>query len=206
MSRRIPKLLLASNNQGKLKEMRALLAEAPVELVTPTQLGLNLQVEEIGRTYAENAALKGMEFARLAGLLTMADDSGLEVDALDGAPGLHSARYAPRSGATDADRRAYLLQNLVGEPRPWMARFRCVVALVLPPGDDVHYAEGVCPGEIIPQERGTSGFGYDPVFLLPQLARTMAELNMEEKNRLSHRSRAIQAIEPTLLDILAKLS
>ncbi len=204
---RMPQLLLASNNQGKLREIRALLADIPVEIVTPSQLGVSLKVEESGGTYAENAALKGIAYARELGLLTMADDSGLEVDALDGAPGVQSARYAPKPGATDADRRAYLLRNLADKPRPWTARFRCVVVLVLPPDeaahDAVNYAEGVCPGEIIPEERGTNGFGYDPVFLLPELGRTMAELSMDEKNGLSHRARALRVAQPILLGLLA---
>jgi XTP/dITP diphosphohydrolase len=202
-----PQLLLASNNPGKLEEIRALLAGSPFEIVTPAQLGIRLEVDESGRTYAENAALKGVAFAQATGLLTMADDSGLEVDALDGAPGVCSARYAPKPGATDADRCTYLLRNLAHKPRPWTARFRCVVALVLLAGegsrDIVQVAEGICPGEIIPDERGENGFGYDPVFLLPELGRTMAELSMVEKNRLSHRARAVKAAQPVLLEMLS---
>ena len=199
------KILLASNNQGKLEEIRALLADVDVALVTPDQIGLKLEVDESGHTYAENAALKARAFAGEVGLLSMADDSGLEVDALDGAPGLNSARYAPHAGATDAHRRAYLLENLAGKPRPWRARFRCVIAIVTPPDSQVHYAEGACGGEIIPQERGRGGFGYDPIFLLPEYGRTMAELDMQEKNRISHRARAVQAARPILLELLAKL-
>ncbi|RME07041.1 MAG: non-canonical purine NTP pyrophosphatase, partial [Anaerolineae bacterium] len=118
-------------------------------------------------------------------------------DALDGAPGLHSARYAPHPNATDADRRAHLLQNLVPHPRPWTARFRCVVALVEPEGT-ARFFEGVCEGEIIPEERGDNGFGYDPIFVVEGLGRTMAELTMEEKNRLSHRARAVLAARRAL--------
>jgi XTP/dITP diphosphohydrolase len=191
------KLLLASNNPGKLREMRALLEDMPLELVTPQQAGLELEVAEDGSTYAENASRKALAFARAAGMLTLADDSGLEVAALGGEPGLYSARYMPKPGATDADRRAYLLQKLRGLPRPWLARFRCTVALADPAGR-VQFAEGACPGEIIPQERGQDGFGYDPIFLLPELGRTMAELTMQEKNRLSHRARAVLAARPLL--------
>ncbi len=192
------KLLLASNNPGKLREILALLEDLPLELVTPRQIGLALEVPEDGSTYADNAARKALAFARLAGMLTLADDSGLEVEALHGEPGLHSARYLPTPGATDADRRQYLLQKLKGLSRPWQARFRCTVALANPAGR-VQFAEGACPGEIIPEERGQGGFGYDPVFLLPELGRTMAELTMEEKNRLSHRARAIRAARPLLM-------
>jgi XTP/dITP diphosphohydrolase len=131
----------------------------------------------------------------------MSDDSGLEVEVLSGAPGIFSARYAPRLGATDADRRAYLLQQLSSYPRPWTARFHCTVALASPDGA-VHFSEGICQGEIIPQERGMNGFGYDPIFLIPELGRTMAELDMKEKNRLSHRAQAVLAIKPVILSLL----
>jgi XTP/dITP diphosphohydrolase len=117
---------------------------------------------------------------------------------LDGAPGVHSHRFAPQPGATDADRRRYLLTKLRELPRPWRARFRCVVALATPPGE-VEFAEGACDGEIIPQERGEFGFGYDPVFLVEGTDLTMAELPMEQKNRLSHRARAVIAIRLALL-------
>ncbi|MFC1878342.1 RdgB/HAM1 family non-canonical purine NTP pyrophosphatase [Chloroflexota bacterium] len=195
------KLLLASNNSGKLIEIQALLANLDLELVTPFKLGLTLDVEESGETYAENAHLKALAFSQATKLLTMADDSGLEVEALDGAPGLHSARYAPQPGANDADRRAYLLANLKGRRRPWLARFRCVICLVTLAGQ-AYYSEGICPGEIIPQERGQNGFGYDPIFLIPELGRTMAELDMERKNKLSHRALAVIAARPTLLNLL----
>lgn len=200
----MPKLLLASRNRGKLEELRAILQELPAELVTPYDLDLDLQVAETGSTYAENAARKAEAYARHTGLLTLADDSGLEVAALDGAPGLYSARYAPQPGATDADRRDYLLAQLGDQPRPWRAQFHCVVALA-PLDRPTRFAEGVCPGEIIPEERGDQGFGYDPIFLLPELDRTMAELEMEQKNQLSHRARALQAAWPELHKLLTKM-
>jgi len=109
---------------------------------------------------------------------------------LNGAPGLYSARYSPKPNATDADRRAYLLQNLQGKPRPWMARFHATIAIATPNGE-VHLTEGICEGEITPEERGTGGFGYDSIFLLSELGKTMAELSMGEKNRLSHRAKAV---------------
>jgi len=194
-------LLLASSNPGKLHEMRTLLEGLPVEMRTPSQVGLDLVVDEPGSTYAENAARKARAYARASGLLTLADDSGLEVDALGGLPGIRSARFAPQAGATDADRRAYLLEQLEGHPRPWTAHFHCTVALAATSGE-LRYAEGDCYGEVIPIERGGHGFGYDPIFLLPVLGRTMAELSTAEKNRLSHRARAVQAALPMLTEMI----
>jgi XTP/dITP diphosphohydrolase len=206
------KLLIATNNKGKVKELRDLLQGLAVELVTPADLNLTLEVEEDGETYVENARKKAIAFAQASGLISLADDSGLEVDALDGAPGLHSARYAPpspphfqgkwggRGGLTDADRRAYMLQNLQGKPRPWTAHFHATIAVAI--GDKVEIAEGNCYGEIIPEERGNNGFGYDPIFFIPELNQTMAELDMETKNRLSHRARAVLNVIPILQGLL----
>jgi XTP/dITP diphosphohydrolase len=196
------KLLLASYNQGKLHELRALLADVSMELISPTDLNLTLEVVEDGLTYQENAARKALAFARAGGYLSLADDSGLEVDALDGQPGLHSARFSSIPGATDRDRRTLLLQKVQTKPRPWAARFRCVIALASPAGQ-LSFSEGICPGEIIPEERGQNGFGYDPIFLLPELGKTMAELSMEEKNRLSHRARAVLAAKGILRQLAA---
>lgn len=198
---KMTKAVLATNNPGKLQELRALLADLPAALVSPTDLGLELQVAEVGETYTQNATLKARAFAQAAGLIALADDSGLEVEVLDGLPGLRSARFAPWPGASDADRRAYLLSLLQAYPRPWPARFRCVAAVVTPAGQ-VLTAEGVCPGLIIPHEHGTQGFGYDPIFYLPALGLTMAELDMETKNRISHRGRAIAALRPALIALL----
>ena len=202
------RLLIATNNRGKVKEIQALLSDLKVELVTPDLLGVELHVEEHGETYAENAALKAVAFSKLTGLLTLADDSGLEVDALGGQPGLYSARFSFQPGATDADRRAYLLhqlklQQLQGQARPWTARFRCVIALAAA-DRPVQFAEGICEGEIIPEERGANGFGYDPIFLFPALGKTMAELSMAEKNQISHRARAVMAARPLLASIVLK--
>ena len=194
------KLLIATNNKGKLKEIRAILHNLEVELLSPADLGLELDVEEDGQTYAENAAKKALAFSHSSGLLSLADDSGLEVDALDGAPGLYSARYSTLPNATDKDRRAYLLKNLNGIPRPWRARFRATVA-VAGPGRSVELAEGICPGELIPEERGSGGFGYDPIFLVDGTNQTMAELDMEEKNRLSHRGQALLNMHPILSEL-----
>ena len=161
------KLLLASENPGKLLEMQSLLVDLPVELLIPAQIGLSLAVEENGKTYADNAALKALAYTRISGLVTLADDSGLEVDALGGRPGLYSARFAPVPNATDADRRAYLLQQLNGMLQPWLAHFHCTVAIAEPAGS-LYFAEGECQGKIIAEERGQEGFGYDPIFFLPE--------------------------------------
>ncbi len=196
------RLLIATNNKGKIEEMRALLSGLNLELLTPEQLGMDLRVNEDGETYADNAEKKAVAFARITDMISLADDSGLEVEALGGAPGLYSARYTGKQGASDAERRALLLKNLEGKPRPWLARFRAAVAIAVPRGS-VQVIEGHCPGEIIPEERGTSGFGYDPIFFIPKLGRTMAELDMQEKNRISHRARAVMKARP-ILEMLAK--
>lgn len=210
------KLLIASNNKGKLNEIRAILKDLNLELVSPADIGLELEVDEDGQTYAKNATKKALAFAQASGLTSLADDSGLEVDALDGKPGLHSNRFGPpvtlppfstkieqdggRPERTDASRRAYLLEQLTGKPRPWAARFRATVAIV-GPGRSVQLVEGICPGQIIPEERGSGGFGYDPIFLLDGLDKTMAELDMEEKNRLSHRGQAVRGAIPILIEL-----
>jgi XTP/dITP diphosphohydrolase len=192
-------LLIATNNKGKVKELQDLLKDAGIELVTPAQIGLDLDVIEDGSTYAENASKKAVAFARSSGLVSLADDSGLEVDALGGAPGLYSARFGSTNGGklSDSERRAFLIQNLQDKPRPWTARFHATIAVAVPSGE-THLAEGFCEGEIIPEERGTGGFGYDPIFLLSELGKTLAELSMEEKNRLSHRARAVMNANPIL--------
>ncbi|MBN2148632.1 MAG: RdgB/HAM1 family non-canonical purine NTP pyrophosphatase [Anaerolineales bacterium] len=190
-------LLIATANRGKLAEIQALLRKIPLHLVLPADLGLSLEIEEHGHSYEENAALKAGAYVAASGLLTLADDSGLEVDALGGLPGIRSARFSSQPGATDAVRRSYLLQQLQGVCRPWLAHFHCTVALATPRGE-IFFTQGECHGEIIPQERGRNGFGYDPVFLLPGFGRTMAELTMEEKNRVSHRALAIQQAIPLL--------
>jgi XTP/dITP diphosphohydrolase len=198
----MPKLLIATENKGKMRELQELLSELPgIELILPSQLGIVLNVEETGSTYAENAALKARAYCEAGRMITLADDSGLEVYALDGAPGIYSARYSSKPGATDADRRAFLLENLKSKPRPWLAHFHAAIAIALP-GGEVRIAEGDCPGEIISEERGSNGFGYDPIFLLNEQGLTMAELGENEKNRLSHRARAIANAESILKEVL----
>jgi XTP/dITP diphosphohydrolase len=202
----VTRLLLATNNPGKLVEMQDLLKDLAIELVNPQQIGLRLEVDETGITYAENAALKARAFARASGSLTLADDSGLEVDALGGSPGLHSHRFSSKPNASDADRRARLLEHLQGQSRPWRAHFHCTVCICTPMQSELDgelvFSGADCQGEIIPQERGQSGFGYDPIFLLPYLQRTMAELSLPEKNRLSHRALAIIRIRPWLTELI----
>jgi len=191
------RILLASNNPGKLSELRSLLGGiSELELISPDEIGLSITIEESGITYKENAVQKAKAFATASGLLSLADDSGLEVVALGGAPGLHSARTAP----TAKERRALLLSQLADKPRPWLAVFRSTIALALP-NSELHVVEGECRGQISPEERGSGGFGYDPIFIVERTERTMAELTMEEKNRLSHRARAIEKIKHVLLAI-----
>jgi XTP/dITP diphosphohydrolase len=196
----MPTLLIATNNKGKILEIKDILADLEISLLTPADLGLALEVAEDGSTYAENAARKAAAFAAASGLPSLADDSGLEVDALGGRPGLHSNRFGPQP-STEASRRRYLLEQWQGKPRPWTARFRATSAIAVP-GREVRFAAGECEGEIIPIERGTGGFGYDPIFLLPDLGKAMAELDAKNKNRLSHRARALQNAIPVLKEIL----
>ncbi|MEZ4555150.1 MAG: XTP/dITP diphosphatase [Caldilineaceae bacterium] len=194
-------LLIATHNQGKLREYRALLADLPLKVVNLDEAGVDFDVDETGTTFAENALLKARAYAAATGLLTWADDSGLEVDALDGAPGVYSARYAGPD-ATDEDRYRKLLRTLAALPdAPRTARFRCVVALVAPDGA-AYTTDGICPGVIIDEPRGSHGFGYDPVFFLPDLGQTMAELPPAAKNRISHRGRAAAAAKTVLADLL----
>ena len=185
------KLLLATHNQGKVGEFRHLLKDSPFVLVTPSELSISMVVDESGDTYEENASIKARAFSAASGLVSLADDSGLEVDALDGAPGPRSARYAGPD-ASDGQNLALLLRNMAGVP--WerrTARFVCVVAIAIPSGE-VELCRASCEGIIGLEPSGASGFGYDPVFYLPQLGKTMAQLDMEGKNRISHRARAVR--------------
>jgi XTP/dITP diphosphohydrolase len=183
------KLLLATNNQGKVEEFRSLLDGCGCDLVTPAALGLKFEVDENGSTYAENARLKALAGVRASGLLTLADDSGLEVKALGNEPGIRSSRYAGEN-ASDKDRVRFLLSKLRNVPESQrQASFRCVIALAWPDGR-VDLCEGRCDGLIISEPRGEAGFGYDPVFYFPEFGCTMAELTAQTKNRVSHRGRA----------------
>ncbi|GAB4568139.1 MAG: RdgB/HAM1 family non-canonical purine NTP pyrophosphatase [Anaerolineae bacterium] len=197
------KLLIATHNAGKLREYRQLLADLPLQVVELAHVGITEDVPEDGDTFAENARAKALAYARMSGLWTWADDSGLEVDALNGEPGVMSARYGG-PGASDEDRYRLLLQRLEGVPEhKRTARFRCVIALASPQGE-VHLAEGVCEGRITTEPRGQGGFGYDPVFFVPELGRTMAELTAEEKNAISHRGRAAREAREVLARLIAR--
>jgi len=178
------KLVLATGNAGKLGEYRELLANAGLELVAH-----DTEVDEVGKTYAENARLKSDAAMHASGLPALGDDSGVEVDALDGFPGIRSARLGP----TQKERTAALLARLEGRPRPWTARFVCTLALSVP-GEEVQFFEGECRGEIVPEWRGQAGFGYDPIFLVPGTGKTFGEMPPEEKRKYSHRARAVRAL------------
>lgn len=183
------KLLIATRNRGKKREYARLLQGLEAELIALHDLGVTKTIKEDGASYTENALLKARGYAAATGLLTLADDSGLEVDALDGAPGVLTARYAGE-GATDEQRYSLLLEQLKDvPPEHRTARFRCVIALAWPDGR-VEITEGVCEGRITREPRGEHGFGYDPVFYVPEYGCTMAELPPEIKNRISHRARA----------------
>ncbi|MAG36607.1 MAG: non-canonical purine NTP pyrophosphatase, RdgB/HAM1 family [Dehalococcoidia bacterium] len=187
------RLLIASNNAHKLSEYRALFADLDLELQVPKDLGLELDVAETGMTFAENAVLKARAFAQASGVASLADDSGLEVDALGGLPGTRSRRYAGEE-ATDADRNSLLLEQMDGVASPERtARFRCVIAVAGADGSLLGSVEGTVEGSIATEPRGTHGFGYDPVFRLPQRGCTIAELPQSEKNAISHRARAAVA-------------
>jgi len=190
-------LLIATGNPGKVREIKAILSSLEVGLISAKDFSLCLQVEETGESYLENATIKAEAYLTASGLASLADDSGLEVDCLDGAPGLFSARFSPKAGATDADRRAILLKTLKGKPQPWTAHFHCTAVLAHPDGNTFS-ATGLCSGIIIPEERGGGGFGYDPIFYLPEYHATMAELPAQIKNQISHRARALQALLPHL--------
>jgi len=195
---KVPKLLLATNNKGKLREYQSLLQGIPFEIVTLADQGITADVAEIGKSFEENAALKATSLAAISWLLSLADDSGLEVDALGGEPGSLSHRYAGEN-ASDADRVDYLLSKLKDVPeKKRTAQFRCVIAIAEPHGR-VELCSGVCRGVIINEPRGTNGFGYDPIFYLPELNKTMAELTLEEKNRVSHRARAAEKARELLM-------
>lgn len=202
----MPTLVLATTNPGKVAEFRALLGShldlSRVTLATPRELGLTLApIAETGGTFAENARIKAVALARAADCVALADDSGLCVDALEGAPGLHSARWAGEA-TSEADRTALLLERLAAVPgAKRTARFVCAVALAFPDGR-VFAEEGACEGVISDAPRGSQGFGYDPVFLIPDLGRTFAELNAAEKDAISHRAQALGALAPTLRRLL----
>lgn len=185
------RVVLSTDNLHKLQEIQAILTPCGIELLSKRQAGCALAVEETGASFAENARLKAEAVCRATGLPTLADDSGLCVDALDGAPGLYSARFAGSHDDSDEVRRSYLLEKLRGVTER-SAHFTCAVCCLFPDGREIA-VEGVCPGRIAETPAGSGGFGYDPIFVPEGYDMTMAQLGSELKNRISHRARAFQA-------------
>ena len=199
----LKKIRILTNNPGKLQEYRHLLHNLPIELTSLSQEGIDFEPQETGATFEENAALKAQAFAERSQLPTLADDSGLEIDALSGAPGVHSARYGDTGRGEDVKRYHLVLSQLLDVP--WekrTARFRCVVAIALP-GQPVQTADGIVEGSIAMQPQGAHGFGYDPIFFLPiPFNCTLAELPAETKNDISHRARAVRTALPIIASVL----
>ena len=189
------KLILATNNPNKLREFREILEGTGVEILSQSQAGLTLDVEETGTTFAENSRLKAEAACRASGLPAIADDSGICCDALGGEPGVYSARYGG-PGLDDSMRNALLVKNMRGKPDR-TARFVCAVTCVFPNGD-VLATQAECVGQLLEEERGAGGFGYDPLFYLPEKKKTTAELSPEEKNAVSHRGAAVRAMRARL--------
>ena len=184
------KLILASNNKNKLREFRELTADMDVEIVSQHEAGCDFEVDETGTTFEENAYLKAIAVTRATGCAAVADDSGLEVDALNGEPGVYSARYGPGHEASDADRYNYLLAKL-GDEKNRSGRFVCCICCTMPDGTRIT-ASGKCDGDILYAPRGENGFGYDPVFRPAGQEASMAELSHDEKNAISHRGKALR--------------
>ena len=200
----VMKLLVATHNQGKVAEFAEMLADLEVEWLTLADVGVTMDVAETGSTFRENALLKARAYAAATGLLTLADDSGLEVDALGGRPGVYTSRYGGE-GLTHAGRYRLLLRRLEGVP--WQARtarFRCVIVLAAPDGTLAGESEGVVEGVIAKEPAGEGGFGYDPVFYVPEWGQTMAQLDSAVKHQISHRGRALRALEPRLRQLLSQ--
>lgn len=191
------KLLVATHNRGKMREFADWMQHLPIEWMTLADAGISYDVPETGQTLLQNATLKAEGYARLSGMLTLADDTGLEIDALGGEPGIYPARYGG-VGLSSVERYQLVLQKLAGVPfAQRMARFRCVITLASPQGL-LEAVEGVCEGVIALQNAGTHGFGYDPIFYIPEYQQTLAELFPEQKQTISHRGRAMQAMIPLL--------
>lgn len=189
------KILIASNNKKKLVEIKEHLEDLDVEIVTPSDLGIDLEVEEDGKTFEENAIKKAKEFAEKSGLISLADDSGLEVDYLNGEPGVYSVRW---HDGTDHDRNKALLKRLEGvEEDKRGASFVCAMAVVIPEGESKVF-RGSYRGIITEEPIGENDFGYDPIFYIPDLKRTAAEITLEKKNKISHRGIALEKIKPVL--------
>lgn len=193
------KILIGTNNDHKINEIRAILPE--IEWVSPRELGIDSEIEETGATFEENALIKARAFAQLSGLITVADDSGLAVDALGGQPGVYSHRFCPKANATDKDRRLYLIERLSGFPKPWAARFTSCAAIFDPADGSGRTVIGTVEGEIIDADRGENGFGYDAIFYVPALGKTLAELEEAEKNAISHRGASFRALRELMIQL-----
>lgn len=198
------KLVVATHNKGKVKEFAEMMQDMNIAWLGLDDVGVTEDVPETGETFRENAVMKAVAYARTIGLLTLADDSGLEIDALGGAPGVFSARYGG-AALSHAQRYQLVLQQLADVPAPARtARFRCVIVVADGYGRILAEAEGVCEGLIAQSPAGSGGFGYDPVFFLPELGKTMAQLSSAEKHQVSHRGRAMRQLEPLLRRILSE--
>jgi XTP/dITP diphosphohydrolase len=196
------KLLIATHSHGKKHEFTQLLAGLDLELLTLNDLNITSSILETGESYIANALAKAQGYAVLAAVPTLADDSGLEVDALHGEPGVYSARFG--GAVSDAQRCDMLLKRLLAVPQAKRtARFRCVIALAWPNGQS-QWVEGICEGWISTEMRGKGGFGYDPVFMVQEAGMTMAELSSEEKNRISHRAKAVAKARVILVPMIKK--
>lgn len=198
------KILLATANMGKVKELNEMLKGQDIRVLSLRDFPDVPEIEETGASFAENALLKARKAAEISGLVSLADDSGLEVDALNGEPGIFSARYAgePKSDEQNIDKLLAKLDSVPEANRT--ARFRCLIALVVPDGQEF-LAEGTVEGRILSARRGSGGFGYDPVFFLPELDKTMAELSLDEKNTLSHRAKALFQVVPLIKSLSKNL-
>lgn len=197
------KLLIATRNKGKFLEIKKALEGLPFEFLSfddIKKIPKDFEVKEIGKDFLENAILKAKTFGKISGLLTLADDSGLEVDALGGRPGVYSSRYAK---GTDEDRYRKLLEELKGVPEEKRGtQFRCIIAMFDPKTKKLETCEGICRGKIAQKPKGKHGFGYDPVFYLPELGRTMAQLKLVQKNKISHRGKALKKARKILRKFL----
>lgn len=194
------KIVFATTNEGKVKEIKEILGDFPIEVVSMKEMGITADIEENGKTFEENSLIKARALAKLTGLPALADDSGLEVDYLNGEPGIYSARYLGRD--TDYDyKNNYIIDKLSGaKGEERSARFVCVISLVLPDGREF-VERGVVEGLIGYEQKGENGFGYDPIFYLPEYGKTSAELPPEEKNRISHRGKALTAMKKLIVTL-----
>lgn len=194
------KILLATQNQGKARELQEMVKNEGIEVLSLRDFPEWEEVEETGKTFAENAVIKAIAVVDRTGLVSLADDSGLEVDALDGAPGVYSARFAgePKDDSRNIEKLLSLLADVPDEQRT--ARFRCALVIATPDGEE-YLTEGTVEGRILRERRGDGGFGYDPVFFMPELGLTMAELGMGQKNEISHRAQAFREALPILREL-----